>query len=119
MKNSKYKVVDDKLVIKQTANDLTDAIVTYLNLQGHFVWRQNNGGVFDPTKKIFRKNPKQKKGVPDICGISKHGYGLYIEVKTGKDKLSEEQKEFAKSVAARGGIWIVARSIDNVINFPL
>lgn len=108
-----------KLVAKQKANNLTDAIVNYLNMQGHFVWRQNNGGVYDPAKKIFRKNPKQKKGVPDICGIHKYGYGLFVEVKAGKDKLSEEQTHFGVEAAKRGAIWLVARSLDDVINFSL
>lgn len=112
-------VKDDKLIVKQTANDLTDAIITYLNLSGHFVWRQNNGGVYDPKKKVFRKNPNHKKGVPDVCGIHKLGYGLYVEVKVGNDKLSEEQKQFGQEAAKRGAVWIIAHSLDDVINFSL
>jgi hypothetical protein len=118
MKNVKLDK-NGKLVAKQNANDLTDSIINYLNLKGHFVWRQNNGGVFDPTKKIFRKNPKQKKGVPDICGIHKYGYGLYVEVKANKDKLSEDQTHFGVEIAKRGALWIVARSLEDVINFSL
>lgn len=104
---------------KLTANDLTDAIITYLNLSGHFVWRQNNGGVYDPKKKIFRKNPNHKKGVPDVCGVHKKGYALCVEVKAGNDRLSDEQKIFGIEVLKRGAIWIVAHSLDDVINFPL
>lgn len=109
----------DKLIFKQTANKLTDAIITYLNFRGHFVWRQNNGSVYDTTKKVFRKNPKQLKGIPDVCGVHKHGYALYVEVKTGDDKLSEEQRYFGIEAVKRGAIWIVAHSIDDVVNFPL
>lgn len=104
-----------KFIKKQSANSLTDSIVNYLNLRGHFVWRQNNGGVFDPTKKIFRKNPKQKKGVTDVCGIHKFGYGLYVEVKVGNDRLSDDQIIFREEIRKRGGIWIEARSIDDVL----
>lgn len=119
MNTARCKVENGKLISKQTANNLTDVIVTYLNLQGHFVWRQNNGGVYDPKKKVFRKNPNHTKGVPDVCGVHKLGYALFVEVKAEGDRLSDEQKEFGVKAAARGAIWIVAHSLDDVINFPL
>jgi len=109
----------EEFSVKQTANNLTDAIVTYLNLQGHFVWRQNNGGVYDPKKKVFRKNPNHKKGVPDVCGVHKQGYALFVEVKAKGDRLSDEQKQFGVKASMRGAIWIMAHSLDDVINYPL
>ncbi|MDQ7818742.1 MAG: VRR-NUC domain-containing protein [Melioribacteraceae bacterium] len=118
MSGKKLRIENDKLIMKQSANNLTEAIITYLNLNGHFVWRQNNAGIYDPTKKIFRKNKKQKKGVADVCGITKTGIGLYVEVKT-TDKLSNDQKLFKAEILRRNGIYIEARSIDDVINFSL
>lgn len=118
MKRSGIRIQNDKLVVKQSANNLTEAIITYLNLNGHFVWRQNNSGIYDATKKIFRKNKKQKKGIADICGITKTGFGLYVEVKIA-DKLSNDQKLFRDEIIKRNGIYIEARSLDDVINFSL
>jgi hypothetical protein len=113
MSKRRFKIVNDKLIVQEAANPLTDAIITYLNLQGHFVWRQNNTGIWDPIKKIFRKNAKQKKGIPDICGFTKNGYGLYVEVKT-TDKLSPEQQVFGEEATKRGAVWIVARTLEDV-----
>lgn len=112
------QIKDGKLISKQSANNLTEAIVTYLNLNGHFVWRQNNQGLYDTQKKVFRKSKMQKKGIADICGITKTGIGLYVEVKT-TDKLSEDQKLFKAEILRRNGIYIEARSIEDVMNFSL
>lgn len=35
-----------------------------------------------------------RRGVPDICGITKRGYFLGIEVKVGRDQQSKSQSEF-------------------------
>lgn len=118
MKQVKYSVKDGELICKQTANDLTDAIITYLNLNGHFVWRQNNQGLYDTQKRVFRKNANQKKGIADVCGITKTGTGLYVEVKT-TDQLSNDQKLFKAEILRRNGIYIEARSIEDVIDYQL
>ena len=47
------------------ANDLTKSIVTFLNLSGWKVWRQNNVGIFDTKKNVFRSG-NNLKGVSDI-----------------------------------------------------
>lgn len=45
-----------------------------------------------------------KKGVPDLClPIPMHGYhGLYIELKTERGKLSQEQERWLKDLSAMG-----------------
>lgn len=53
------------------------------------------------------------KGICDIIAI-KNGVTLYIEVKTPKGKLSEYQEIFKADIERSGGIYLVARSFDDV-----
>ena len=55
------------------------------------------------------------KGISDILGIYE-GRFLAIEVKRPGGRLSQYQKEFLKRVRDEGGIAIVARSVDDVID---
>jgi len=96
-------------------NALTKSIVDWLNMSGHFVWRNNNAAVYDPTRKVFRSN-STKKGIADIIGAHRdNGKLIAIEVKVGKDRLTPEQVAFLNDVKQRGGISLVAKSIDDVI----
>ena len=52
------------------ANQLTVQTLKALSLKGYHVWRQNNGGVYDPVKKVFRRN-SSTPGVSDIIGFHK------------------------------------------------
>jgi len=98
------------------SNDLTEAIITYLNLNGCFAWRNNTTGIYDPVKKVFRKNPKQLNGVSDILGIVKGtGIMVVVEVKTGKDFLSDDQVKFLNNIYRAKGIRIVARNLNGFI----
>lgn len=98
---------------KVKANDLQKAIVTYLNLSGWVAWRQNNGAVYDKKIQGYRKNPQHKKGITDVLGFEKNSAIIAaIEVKVGKDKLSEYQILFLQQVANAGGVAIVARNFD-------
>lgn len=101
--------------IKSTSsNELTKQALRALDLKGFHVWRQNNGGVFDPTKKVFRKN-SSTPGISDIIGFNrKTGQFVACEIKAGKDKLSEYQIEFLENVKQSGGIALVIRGTDDV-----
>lgn len=59
------------------------------------------------------------KGEPDLSGFIKIGnYAVYlgIEIKTGNAKQTKEQKAFQKMVTDLGGIYIVGRSVEQVID---
>jgi Holliday junction resolvase len=97
-------------------NSLTRSIIQYLDMQGFEVWRQNTTGVYDPQKKIFRKNFAQRKGIPDIIGYRRlDGKFIAIEVKTGKDTLSFEQKMFLEDLRRSGGIALVIRTLEELL----
>ena len=97
-------------------NHLTGSILQYLRLKGIFCWRQNNHPVFDPKTKRYR-SMNGIKGVPDILGVLPDGRALGIEVKSPKGKQSPDQIVFAEEYKERGAVYLVARQIDDVINY--
>uniref|UniRef100_A0A6M3JPH4 Putative holliday junction resolvase n=1 Tax=viral metagenome TaxID=1070528 RepID=A0A6M3JPH4_9ZZZZ len=56
-----------------------------------------------------------KKGIPDLYVI-KDGFHAWIEVKSEKGKLSDEQRRFGDMIDMAGGHYIVARTEDYAIN---
>jgi hypothetical protein len=54
-------------------------------------------------------------GAADITGILPSGVRLEIEVKSGNAKQSQEQKNFETMIQRHGGIYFVARSLDDVL----
>lgn len=54
------------------------------------------------------------KGIPDRIAI-RDGKFIAIEVKTPKGRLSDHQRQFRDQVWAAGGIYIEARSIEDVM----
>ena len=87
------------------------AILDYLQLKGHFCWR-NNSGAFKTEHGSFIRFGTP--GSPDIFVL--WGGSLYgIEVKSATRKLSHAQQAFKRSMEARRGIYL-ARSLDDVIS---
>lgn len=95
-------------------NQTTQAIIRYLNYNGFVVWRNNNGAVYDVKRKVFRKNQTSLKGVFDIIGFRQSdGKHIEIEVKTGKDKMSEEQLWHLTKLKASNCICLVVKDYDD------
>lgn len=103
--------------MKTDEKQIQNAILDWLAWQPHCIaFPIQNGGIFDPSKKIFRSPPKHHiKGVADILGIW-HMKPLAIEVKTERGRVSPEQKKFLEDYIAQGGVAFIARSLDDVIN---
>jgi len=98
-------------------NSLTQAILHLLNASGFRAWRTGNHAVYSVKRKSFMKNPSRLLGIPDVSGYrKKDGKAIYVEVKTGKDKLSEAQKHFLSEAQKAGCIVIVAENIEQVQN---
>lgn len=94
---------------------ILDAVCEYLSIKRYFFWRNNNGGVYDASKKIFRKFPKWCiKGVSDIVCLM-DGTAWFIEVKAPKKYQTPEQKEFQKNVEKSGCKYLLVRSVDDLI----
>lgn len=93
------------------ASTLTNQIINFLYEQNIFAWRASSTGIFDKRKGFYRTAPK--KGVADIIAIvPPYGRIMAIEVKIGKDHLSDEQRGFMKNVVYCGGISIIAKDFD-------
>ena len=92
-------------------SELTKQIINYCTIKGHYAVRVNN----IPSTKYRAGNVT--KGVADIMGCTKDGKALAIEIKNKdtKDRQSEYQKEFEAHYKSRGGIYIIATTLDDVI----
>lgn len=76
------------------------------------IWRNNTGALKDQRGQLITYG---LKGSADILGIiSPEGRFLAIEVKNERGKQSESQAAFGKMVEAMGGIYILARSVEDV-----
>ena len=76
------------------------------------VWRNNTGALLDRNGKLVKFG---LQGSADILGIMKpQGRFLAIEVKTEKGRQSESQKRFQQMVEDMGGLYILARSPEDV-----
>lgn len=99
-----------------SANVLTKHTLRVLNMKGYHAWRQNNGAVYDPALKQFRRN-SSTPGIPDVLGFhSKTGRFVCAEIKAGKDRLSKEQKAFMFAAAAAGCMTFVIKTSDDIDN---
>lgn len=103
-----------------STNSLTSCIVAYLNIKGAFVSRLNNGGIYDRKLRKYRPGTN-RKGLPDVLATFQ-GKSLFIEVKFGKDRLSEAQEKIRDEQEQSGGFFYVARDftgfkdwVDNLI----
>jgi hypothetical protein len=84
----------------ETHTALCKAIQDYLWYQGGWCFKALGGlGV--------------RRGLPDIHACLK-GNAVYIEVKTGEGKLSPDQMKEKARIEQAGGIYIEARSVDDV-----
>jgi hypothetical protein len=90
-----------------TANGLTKCIVDYIALKGGFASRLNSTGIYRQDLQKFVYNT-QKRGLSDIIAVYK-GKSLNIEVKAGKDRMSEHQLKVKKEIESSGGLYFVAK----------
>ena len=102
-----------------TANGLTKCIVAFITLSGGFATRVTTTGRMIPTGKteVFAGKLKYipgttKRGTPDIMGVL-NGKNLAIEVKIGKDRQSEAQKQVEADINASGGYYFIARDFES------
>lgn len=96
-----------------SANRLTQSVVRFLNYNGFVAWNVYNGGVYDPRRQTYRKNPTQKHGVFDVCGFRKSdGRHIEIEIKWGRDKMSDHQLRHFDDLKKAGAIAYVCRTFD-------
>lgn len=98
--------------MKTSERDIQKQILAWLNIHPHVrVWRQNTGA----TKIGSRFLRFGHTGQADITGILRGGRRLEIEVKAEGGRVSPEQAEFGRMVEEFGGLYILAYSLDDVM----
>lgn len=110
---------------EKKANGLTKLICTFLTWKGHHSNRINTQGqarvqkvprynIFTESIQTFDKvtytKSMTKRGTPDISAII-NGRAVMIEIKVGRDRLSEDQLKQMSEIEAAGGIYFVARDM--------
>ena len=74
-------------------------------------WRNETGLALSPNGHMIRYG---LVGSCDILGICRGGRFLGIEVKTGSGRLRKEQEAFRDMIQRFGGLYILARSLEDV-----
>lgn len=94
-----------------THGDLCREILLEVSPLG-MAWINNSGVLRDKTDRPVRFG---LPGSSDIIAIIQ-GRFVGIEAKVGKDLQRRNQENFAAAVRRAGGIYILARSVDDVVN---
>ena len=80
-----------------------------------YCWKMQSG-----LFKTWRGEPAGhigRPGVPDICGITRKGKFIGIEVKVGRDKQRDTQKEFEKCCNDSGAHYFLVNEQVDLTNF--
>lgn len=92
-------------------HEIQTAIIQYLTAKKIFMWRNNTGMIQTQDNRFMRFG---QVGSADIIAI--HGGICYgIEVKSSTGKLSEAQEAWGNRLAQAGGVYVIARSVDDVM----
>lgn len=101
---------------KRSESEVLSVCCQYLQAKKVFFWRQNTSGIHrtDPQGRQFWTRPAYSmRGVPDIIAL-KPGRIFGIEVKSSKGRLSPEQIAFKSKWEEFGGVYLLARGIDDL-----
>lgn len=93
-----------------TANGLTQAILTWLKLNGCWATRVSSAGRYLPGAGFIPSTTR--KGTADIHAVI-DGRHVSIEVKIGRDRMSEAQKKTQTEIQAAGGLYFIAKDFDS------
>lgn len=97
-----------------TANGLTNCIKCWINWSGGDAARQNTTGIMRKVKGEMKYTRSGgRKGSGDIRAILPGGKAASIEVKIGKDSLSDHQLKEQKRITDAGGLYFVAKDMES------
>jgi hypothetical protein len=106
-------------------NATTTAILEFFRGQDVFCWRNNVLPVpISRAGSVVGYRPGSKSGVSDIIAVAPchlltdqqrgPAVAVFVEVKTGKDKLRPEQIGFKQNLKHVGGIYIEAEDFEDL-----
>ncbi len=111
MKNKESKISE---------NDITSAIIKYLEWNKWKVWRIYNGGIparAIQNKIIYKKKEEKYRGVPDLFALKSSFPILFLEIKAKGNYPSPEQKKFIELVKTSQNGWAeIVYSLNEVEN---
>jgi hypothetical protein len=96
-----------------TESQLQDQIRLALGREPDVLLYRNNCGVAEAHGHKIRFGVGNPGGA-DLIGIFR-GRFLAIEVKTAAGRQSDDQRRFQQLVERRGGIYLLARSVDDAL----
>jgi hypothetical protein len=114
-----------------SANSLTKSIIFYINATGNQAERIGNQGQYREGAKIqvgtgeiaYTKQLPGKwtpgqgtKGTADISATI-NGKSVKIEVKYGRDRQSDAQKQYQQKIETAKGIYYIARDFDSFVEW--
>jgi hypothetical protein len=121
-----------KIPSEKKANGLTQIIIKFLKLSGHYANRISTQGQARRGRKAVRfeaftnkvvytddikwTKGTTTKGTPDIDAII-YGRAVKIEVKVGKDRMSEDQLKQKNAIEGAGALYFVARDMQSFYNW--
>lgn len=99
-----------------TEAQIQDSILEYLTRKGYRCWRQNTSGIYSERGGYWRKpNRYSVAGISDIIVLS-DGKAYFIEVKKHNGRQSDDQRAFQEFVESAGCEYILAFSLQDVID---
>lgn len=111
---------------ESSANDLTKAVIRWIQLHGGQAERINTMGRYLPGKTVSKGfygsiTTKGKyipttstKGSADISSVIR-GRSVKIEIKYGKDVQSDAQKKYQADIEAAGGLYWLVRDFSSFV----
>ena len=114
-----------------TTNGLTKTIIDFLTFSGHWASRVNTqgqarvkniprysllSGKVENSQKVSFTKSTTKRGTPDISAIIK-GHAVQIEVKVGRDSMSEHQEKEQIRIENAGGSYFIARDMPGFLSW--
>lgn len=105
----------------QAESSVRKASLDLLHAWGIFAWKNNTGAY---KRQYSRKDGSQDSawiaygypGSGDILGLTKRtGRFFSVETKTDENDLQENQEEFRDLIVKSGGLYIVVRNIETLV----
>ena len=96
-----------------TANGLAGCVEAWCKVHGAFFQRMNSQGQYDGRLKMWRKSGTTK-GIADVQ-VTYKGRTYNLEIKVGKDRQSEVQKEVERKIKAAGGHYAIIHCYDDFL----
>ena len=90
------------------------AVATYLDFKGVLWMHCPNGGTRNKLEAVSLKKQGVKSGFPDVCILepNKQYSGLFIELKVGCNKPSENQNRWINRLNEKGFKAVWSNSLD-------